>query len=49
MANRVVRAFFGTTKYCTYFLKDSKCLNEECVYLHEYVKEEILLNVRKHF
>lgn len=42
--NRTIRAFFGTTKYCAYFLKDTKCLNEDCVYLHEFLKDESLIS-----
>jgi len=30
----MIRASFGTTKYCSYFLNDEKCLNPECLYLH---------------
>eukprot|EP01134_Creolimax_fragrantissima_P001465 CFRG1465T1 len=33
--NRVVRASFGTTKYCSYFLKHVSCPNPDCMYLHE--------------
>jgi len=33
--NQLVRAFFGTTKYCTHFLNNFKCFNEEkCMFLH---------------
>lgn len=27
--NRLLRASFGTTKYCSFFLKEQKCLNKE--------------------
>jgi hypothetical protein len=27
-------ATFGTTKYCSYFLKNSRCQKSECVFLH---------------
>ncbi|SAL99419.1 hypothetical protein [Absidia glauca] len=30
-----VRASFGTTKYCTYFLRHMSCPNPNCMYLHE--------------
>lgn len=43
--NKTIRAFFGTTKYCTFFLKELKCLNEDCVYLHEYIKDDTIFNV----
>lgn len=29
------RASFGTTKYCTYFLRHMPCPNPNCMYLHE--------------
>eukprot|EP00842_Homolaphlyctis_polyrhiza_P006657 jgi/Hompol1/6993/HPOL_002400-RA len=32
---RVVRATFGTTKYCSYFLKNQQCQNVGCQFLHE--------------
>jgi hypothetical protein len=48
MDNRLLRASFGTTKYCSFFLKEQKCLNKECLYLHKwhsdsetYTKEEM--------
>lgn len=31
---KVVRACFGTTKYCHTFLKGGVCTNSECQYLH---------------
>ncbi len=31
---RVVRACFGTTKYCNAFLKGIPCNNGDCLYLH---------------
>ncbi|KAJ3176007.1 transcriptional repressor general negative regulator of transcription subunit 4 [Irineochytrium annulatum] len=45
---RVIRATHGTTKYCSYFLKNQPCQNPNCGYLHEpaeeadtYAKEEL--------
>jgi len=32
---RVLRASFGTTKYCTYFLRNVRCPNPDCMYLHD--------------
>ena len=33
--NHLVRAFFGTTKYCNHFLNGFHCFNEEkCMFLH---------------
>ena len=33
--NHLIRASFGTTKYCSYFLKGIDCSNKECVFLHK--------------
>ena len=30
----MVRACFGTTKYCNAFLKGVPCNNTDCLYLH---------------
>lgn len=32
---RVIRATFGTTKYCSYYLKSQVCQNLGCQFLHE--------------
>ncbi|KAI8929136.1 RING/Ubox like zinc-binding domain-containing protein [Entophlyctis helioformis] len=32
---RVIRATYGTTKYCSYFLKNQPCQNVGCQFLHE--------------
>ncbi|KAI8910941.1 RING/Ubox like zinc-binding domain-containing protein [Gorgonomyces haynaldii] len=32
---RVIRATFGTTKYCSYYLKNQPCQNVGCQFLHE--------------
>lgn len=44
----LLRASFGTTKYCNNFVRGVACSNPECVYLHEigddedrFTKEEI--------
>ena len=47
---KTLRASFGTTKYCTSFLKGQTCLNKNCLYLHDggvpardsFTKEEML-------
>ncbi|CAK4205678.1 unnamed protein product [Aphanomyces euteiches] len=31
----LLRASFGTTKYCNFFLRNLSCNNPECLYLHE--------------
>ena len=34
--NMLVRAFFGTTKYCNHFLNNFRCFNsDKCMFLHE--------------
>ncbi|KAI7888218.1 regulator of Vps4 activity in the MVB pathway-domain-containing protein [Mucor mucedo] len=35
MAGRILRASYGTTKYCTYYLRNMNCPNPSCLYLHE--------------
>ncbi|KAM0676471.1 hypothetical protein GVAV_000438 [Gurleya vavrai] len=32
---KVIKATFGTTKYCSFYLKNVNCQNLECMYLHE--------------
>ena len=46
--NRLIRASFGTTKYCNFFLRNLSCGNPDCLYLHSlgqevdsYTKEEM--------
>ncbi|KAF9115080.1 transcriptional repressor proteinral negative regulator of transcription subunit 4 [Mortierella sp. AM989] len=50
---KILRASYGTTKYCTYYLRGMNCQNPNCMYLHEpgedadsYTKED--LAVGKH-
>ncbi|KAG2218691.1 hypothetical protein INT45_003958 [Circinella minor] len=50
---RSLRASYGTTKYCTYYLRHMSCPNPNCMYLHEpgedvdsYTKDN--LNIGKH-
>lgn len=31
---KVMKAAFGTTKYCTFFLRKMNCPNRDCVYIH---------------
>ena len=38
--NKLVRAFFGTTKYCNNFLKGYPCLNKNCKFLHHFADKE---------
>lgn len=39
----LIRASFGTTKYCTFFLKNCDCPNKECLYLHRMADEEDII------
>lgn len=32
--NKVIKAAFGTTKYCSYYLKKQSCPIKDCVYMH---------------
>lgn len=32
---RVIRCTYGTTKYCSFYLKGIPCQNNDCMYLHE--------------
>eukprot|EP00794_Sanderia_malayensis_P016560 gene16560-18237_t len=32
---RTLRVSLGTTKYCTHFLRNLQCKNQDCMYLHE--------------
>jgi hypothetical protein len=34
-AGKVIKACFGTTKYCNAFLKGVPCNNPDCLYLHD--------------
>ena len=48
---KLIRAFFGTTKYCNYFLNNSFCPNEDkCMFLHKLVKDrDIIIDVNTTF
>jgi CCR4-NOT transcription complex subunit 4 len=35
LENRNIRASYGTSKYCSAFIKGVRCNNPECTYLHE--------------
>ena len=39
-ADRVLKAQHGTTKYCSAWLKNEKCTNPGCMFLHEQGEEE---------
>lgn len=42
--NHLLRASFGTTKYCSFFLKGADCPNKDCLYLHELSKENNVIH-----
>lgn len=33
--DRMIRASFGTSKFCQFFLNGQRCSNKDCLYLHE--------------
>lgn len=48
---RLIRASFGTSKFCQFFLSGQRCTNKDCLYLHElrwdleaYTKEDMSNN-----
>ena len=49
---KIIRAFFGTTKYCSYFLENRICQSsKKCAYLHQLVSnKDIIIDdiIRKH-
>ncbi|WJX44234.1 RING-type E3 ubiquitin transferase [Trifolium repens] len=40
LEGRPLRACFGTTKYCHAWLRNSPCINPDCLYLHEVGSQE---------
>jgi CCR4-NOT transcription complex subunit 4 len=40
LENRNIRASYGTSKYCSAFIKNVRCNNPECTYLHEMGAQE---------
>ena len=48
--NHIVRAFFGTTKYCNHFLNGYHCFNEEkCMFLHHFAEPSDIINETTNF
>lgn len=41
--NHLIRASFGTTKYCTYFLRNMACTNKHCLFLHSKASENDII------
>lgn len=42
--SRVIKASFGMTKYCSFFIKNISCPNDDCLYLHKIAKETDCFN-----
>ena len=50
IGNHLVRAFFGTTKYCNHFLNNYHCFNEEkCMFLHHIAEPSDIINEKTKF
>ena len=48
--NHLVRAFFGTSKYCIHFLNNIECFNKEkCMYIHSLADENEILGLNSKF
>ena len=41
--HHLIRASFGTTKYCSYYLKGIECSNKECLFLHKKAEENDII------
>jgi RNA recognition motif-containing protein len=41
---KVLRCTYGTTKYCSFYLKNFMCQNADCMYLHEHKPQKDLLS-----
>lgn len=42
--DNLIRASFGTTKYCSFYLKNADCLNKDCLYMHSPADNEVIVN-----
>jgi CCR4-NOT transcription complex subunit 4 len=42
--DHILRASFGTTKYCSFFLKNCDCPNKDCLYMHNLADENDIIN-----
>jgi CCR4-NOT transcription complex subunit 4 len=40
----VLRASYGTTKYCANYLRGAECFNKECLYLHALADESDIID-----
>ena len=41
--SHLIRASFGTTKYCSFFLKNIECTNKDCLFLHKIADENDII------
>ena len=47
---QIVRAFFGTSKYCVHFLNNEECFNKEkCMFIHELANDNDILGINSKF
>ena len=47
---KIIRAFFGTTKYCSHFLNNRICPNlQNCTFLHQFSNEYIIIDDNTNF
>jgi CCR4-NOT transcription complex subunit 4 len=37
---RIIKASYGMTKYCSYFIKNTPCPNSDCLYLHALANDQ---------
>jgi hypothetical protein len=51
ICGKIIRAFFGTTKYCNHFLNNQKCPNyKKCMFLHQLItNEDIIIDDNSNF
>jgi hypothetical protein len=50
LEGHIVRAFFGTSKYCIHFLNNAECFNKEkCMFLHELADNNDILGANSKF
>jgi len=50
MDGQIVRAFFGTSKYCVHFLNNEECFNKEkCMFIHELANDNDVLGINSKF
>ena len=40
----ILRASFGSTKYCLHFLRNIECINKDCLFLHSLADENDIIN-----